>query len=62
MYEMSGKIKDIFDPNETNIKILSDYIEEIRTMINQQLDSIGLKLYLERLQSLVNLKLTEMAL
>ncbi len=59
---MSGKIKDIFDPNETNIKILSDYIEEIRTMINQQLDSIGLKLYLERLQSLVNLKLTEMAL
>ena len=62
MYELAQKIKDIDQDNQAAPKILSDYKEEIKLMVEKQPGSIGLKLYLERLSSLANLKLTEIAI
>lgn len=62
MYELTQKIKDIDTNSGVAPKILNDYKEEIRSMIDKQPGSLGLKLYLERLHSLCNLKLTEVAM
>ena len=58
MYELASKVKDISEDNQVGPKMLNDYLLEIKSMIEKAPGSIGLKLYLERLYSLTNVKLT----